>query len=256
MARIRTLKPEFWTDERVGEVSVSARLLFIATWSFADDHGGLDRSAKQLKAQAFPYDTIDCEILIRELLTAGLLIEYDVDGKKYLHIKGFRSHQKVEKPSKPRVPLYEPSVNAPRIVVEPSPGSSGSSLGMEGNGREEAHTRALRSSTTTAVQESPNGEADRRQPSEKAKRGSRIPESFGLTEHMRSWAKSQTPGVDVEAETAEFVDYWHTVPGQKGCKLDWVKTWQVRMRELQRRFGSRKVDAKEAPRNGLPCLNP
>lgn len=130
MARLRTVKPEFWTDERVGEVSVTARLLFIATWNFADDHGGIDRSAKQLKAQAFPYDNIDCEPLIQELLQVGLLIEYEVDGKKYLHINGFKKHQKVEKPAKPRVPLYEPSTNIPRVLPESSPSSSGSSLGI------------------------------------------------------------------------------------------------------------------------------
>ncbi len=143
MARIRTIKPEFWTDERVGECSVSARLLFVATWNFADDHGGLDRSAKQLKAQAFPYDNIDCEPLVQELLQAGLLVEYESGGKKYLHIRGFRAHQKVEKPAKPRVPLYEPSLNTPRVLLESSPSSSGNSpvssglfSGRESKGRE------------------------------------------------------------------------------------------------------------------------
>jgi len=143
MARIRTVKPELWTDERVGECSVSARLLFIATWNFADDHGGLDRSAKQLKAQAFPYDNIDCEPLVQELLKVGLLIEYEAQGKKYLHIKGFRTHQKVEKPAKPRVPLYEDSLKTHRVLTESSPTSSGSSpvscglfSGREGNGKE------------------------------------------------------------------------------------------------------------------------
>lgn len=136
MARIRTIKPEFWTDERVGECSVSARLLFLASLNFADDHGGLDRSSKQLKAQAFPYDNIDCEPLVQELLQHRLLIEYEVGGKKYLHIKGFRIHQKVEKPARPRVPVYEDSMRTIRVVGESSPTSSGSSLGREGNGTE------------------------------------------------------------------------------------------------------------------------
>jgi hypothetical protein len=149
MARIRTVKPDYWTDERVGECSVSARLLFIACWNFADDHGGLDRSSKQLKAQAFPYDAIDCEPLVQELLNAGLLVEYAVDAKKYLHIKGFRKHQKVEKPAKPRIPLYDESLNTPRVLTELSPTSSGSSLGMEGKGRElDTHTTRAREPQT------------------------------------------------------------------------------------------------------------
>ncbi len=143
MARIRTIKPEFWTDERVGEVSPNARLLFIGTWNFADDHGGIDRSAKQLKAQVFPYDPIDCEPLVQELLGVGLLVEYEANGKKYLHIKGFAQHQKVEKPGKPRAPLYEPSANPPRTVGEPS---GKIPCGRESKGREskgrESHTEA------------------------------------------------------------------------------------------------------------------
>lgn len=137
MARIRTIKPDFWTDEKVGECSVSARLLLIACLNFSDDHGGLDRSAKQLKAQAFPYDQIDCEPLVVELINVGILIEYEVDGKKYLHIKGFQKHQKVEKPARPRIPIYEPSGSPRGGLGEESPSSSGSSLGREGKGREE-----------------------------------------------------------------------------------------------------------------------
>lgn len=160
MARLRTVKPEFWTDERVGEVSVTARLLFIATWNFADDHGGLDRSAKQLKAQAFPYDNIDCEPLIQELLEVGLLIEYEVGGKKYLHINGFKKHQKVEKPAKPRVPLYENSPNPPRILTEDSPGSSGSSLGIgvESSGVESTREEGDAPSAPPGPKPTPEGE--------------------------------------------------------------------------------------------------
>lgn len=153
MARIRTIKPDYWTDERVGECSVSARLLFIACWNFADDYGGLDRSAKQLKAQAFPYDAIDCEPLVQELLNAGLLIEYAVGGKKYLHISGFRKHQKVEKPAKPRIPLYEPALNTPRALPEPSTTSSGSSLGREGKGMEVDDTHSVHARERAPIDE-------------------------------------------------------------------------------------------------------
>jgi hypothetical protein len=136
MARVRTVKPEFWTDRRVGECSVSARLLFIAALNFADDEGGLDRSAKQLKAQAFPYDDIDCEPLVQELLSVGLLIEYEVGGDKYLHIKNFRKHQRIDKPQKARIPVYEHSENVPRMLPDPSK-TVQRSKGMEGKGREE-----------------------------------------------------------------------------------------------------------------------
>jgi hypothetical protein len=150
MARIRTVKPEYWTDERVGECSVSARLLFIACWNFADDHGGLDRSSKQLKAQAFPYDNIDCEPLVQELLNQRLLIEYEVGGKKYLHIKGFRTHQKVEKPARPRVPLYDENATTHRGLTEGSPTSNGLFSGREGKGMEKEGSKNPSASATPA----------------------------------------------------------------------------------------------------------
>lgn len=129
MARIRTIKPEYWTDERVGECSIPARLLFIAAWNFADDHGGLDRSPKQLKAQAFPYDAIDCEPLVQELLSQRLLIEYEVSGKKYLHIRGFRKHQKNEKPAAPRFPVYRDGTDGASGAPATSSGTTDTSSG-------------------------------------------------------------------------------------------------------------------------------
>jgi hypothetical protein len=98
VSRIRTIKPDFWTDDTITECSLSARLLFIGIWNFADDAGNLDRSAKQIKARVFPVDSIDCEPLIQELITHGLLIEYSVSDKKYLHIQGFAKHQVINRP--------------------------------------------------------------------------------------------------------------------------------------------------------------
>ena len=137
MARIRTIKPDFWADLGVGECSPTARLLFIGCWNFSDDHGGLDRSAKQLKAQIFPYDSLDCEPLIQELLQHEMLIEYEIDGKLFLHIKNFRKHQRVEKPAAPRIPIYDESAKVPRQFHERSTNGSGAvTVLREGKGRE------------------------------------------------------------------------------------------------------------------------
>ena len=39
MARIRTIKPEFWEDEKIGKLPIPCRLFFIGCWNFADDFG-------------------------------------------------------------------------------------------------------------------------------------------------------------------------------------------------------------------------
>jgi hypothetical protein len=90
VARIRTVKPEFWSDEKLAECSRDARLLFIGTWNFADDEGRMEYSPKRLKMQIFPGDTIDVAPLVTELAHAGLVILYRVAERDYLQIPHFR----------------------------------------------------------------------------------------------------------------------------------------------------------------------
>lgn len=118
MARIRTIKPEFWTSESVVECSCSARLLLIGMLNFADDYGNLVNSPKRLKMQIFPADIIDTAPLLDELIKHGLVIPYVVDGEKYLNIKGFRKHQVINKPSKSKIPLPSFDKNNDVVVDE------------------------------------------------------------------------------------------------------------------------------------------
>ncbi len=87
------------------ECSIPARLLFIGLFNFANDMGCLERSPKRLKMQIFPADALDCEPLIQELITHGLLTEYSVNDVCYLQIKGFLKHQKINRPSASKIPL-------------------------------------------------------------------------------------------------------------------------------------------------------
>lgn len=211
MARIRTIKPEFWTDERVGEASVSARLLFIGALNFADDYGGLDRSSKQLKAQVFPYDSVDCEPLVLELIRVGLFIEYEVDERKYLHIKGFSLHQKVENKGKPRIPIYQSSPNSHRELSEDS---SETQPVREGNGREgksaDAPTKVL-----TAGEPAP---PKARKPPPRTT----FPADLELTAAMRDQATKKFPDCD-PAEM--FVGFKAHHQGHGKAMASWEAAW-------------------------------
>ncbi|OZI56756.1 hypothetical protein [Bordetella genomosp. 4] len=131
MARIRTIKPDFWTDEKLTECSLSARLMFIGMLNFADDNGNLAASAKKLKMQIFPADNIDCQPLLDELIAHGVVIEYSVNGDKFLNIKGFKKHQIINRPSKSAIPepaFNEDSVNTHGVVTD---GKEGNGIGKE-----------------------------------------------------------------------------------------------------------------------------
>lgn len=143
MARIRTIKPEFWTSESVVECSCSARLLLIGMLNFADDYGNLVNSPKRLKMQIFPADIIDTAPLLDELIKHGLVIQYAVDGEKYLNIKGFRKHQVINKPSKSKIPLPSFDKNTDVVVDEECLSATvvvDEECFTEGNGREGINT--------------------------------------------------------------------------------------------------------------------
>lgn len=138
MARIRTIKPEFWTSEQVMECRPLARLMFIGLWNFCDDGGNHPASAKTIKALVFPGDDItadEVQVLLLELSVNGLLVIYEVSGKQYLHVNGWQ-HQKIDKPTV-KYPKYlqlidESSASARRLLAE----ESGVGSGDLGNGRE------------------------------------------------------------------------------------------------------------------------
>lgn len=157
MARIRTIKPDFWTDEKIVELSMEARLFFIGSWNFADDNGNLQRSARKLKMQIFPADTIDCEPLIESLKAHGLLIEYTVNGEQFLHIKGFKAHQVINRPSKSGLPNIQ-NADIPSTLTESSltEGKGKEGKGKEGKGIEQTSS----SDTSNTLGACPSGNPD------------------------------------------------------------------------------------------------
>jgi hypothetical protein len=112
MARIRTIKPEFWTSEQILDLSLPARLLFIGLWNFCDDNGVHPASARVLKARVFPADDItiaQVDGLIRELITQGLLMEYSAEDASWWYVTGWSRNQVINRPSASKYPKPPPS---------------------------------------------------------------------------------------------------------------------------------------------------
>ena len=142
MARIRTVKPEFWTSEQILECSTDARLLFIGMWNFCDDGGVHVASLKRLKAEVFPADDFtieDVRRLIDELLTNDLLVEFSAEDRQFWKVTGWK-HQKIDRPNpKYLQPDAKGSTNDRRSIT---PGRE--SKGVEGKGRDSARPDAER----------------------------------------------------------------------------------------------------------------
>ena len=101
MARIRSVKPEFWEDQELAEqVSRDARLLYIGLWNLADEHGRLRGDARFIRGRVFPYDDDleieDVAIMLAELALVGKVLPYRSTSGIYLFLPNLARHQRLE----------------------------------------------------------------------------------------------------------------------------------------------------------------
>lgn len=221
MARIRTVKPEFWSSEQVMELSPLARLTFIGMWNFCDDAGVHPASAKTLKAEIFPSDDLTADRvaeLVAEMIQHGLVEAFEHGGKTYWAVTGWTKHQRIDKPTfrHPRPDTTPPkasaiddqSPKARRVLDDPSPPESN---GMESKGVGTLSPPAA-------------------QPPTNDSRGSRLPTDWELPADWKDWAERERSDLDPDKVAESFKDYWLAKPGKDGRKTDWQATWRYWVR--------------------------
>jgi hypothetical protein len=138
MARIRSIKPEFPQSESMGNVSRDARLTFVQLWTLADDEGRLRGNSRMLASLLFPYDD-DAPGLIdgwlAELETEGCIVRYKSGAQSYVQVCNWLIHQKIDKPSKSKIPPFEESSRILANPLEVSSEDQGSRIKDQGEER-------------------------------------------------------------------------------------------------------------------------
>lgn len=239
MARIRTIKPEFWSDEKLSECSLSARLTFIGLWSFADDQGRLEYQPSRLRMQIYPCGSVSVQALTEMLgvLTEHSLIRrYEVDGKSFIDIPGFEKHQRINRPTPSKLPEY--SLSPHGVLREHS------SLELEGKGTGTGSGAHALSTVSGAGRtgESTRGVAAR----PKVLGSSRVPADF-LPD--LEYARAHLPGVDAEAEAQKFRDWEFKTP-----RKDWAACWRTWVANCRERGQYAKPSTARRDASGLEVL--
>lgn len=109
MARIRTIKPEFWQNEDLSTLSLHARLLAIALLNFSDDEGYFLANPSLVRAACFPFDEDSRNVhgSLQELSMIGYVSVKNVSGKLIGKVCKFLDHQRIEKAQKSKLsPLF------------------------------------------------------------------------------------------------------------------------------------------------------
>lgn len=138
MARIRTVKPEFFKHEdlHIAEIEskLPLRLAFIGLWCVADRDGRFKWKPNQMKLDILPYDNCDFSRVLDALATRGFIEQYqDQSGNLFGFIPTFHQHQVInnrESQSLILCPFDACSTRDPRGL------SILKGKGREGNGRE------------------------------------------------------------------------------------------------------------------------
>lgn len=173
MARIRTIKPEFWTHEDLSALPAETHMLAAALLNHSDDEGYFNAHPGLVKAACCPLreDSVSVQSGLKQLCGVGYIrVGTGTDGKHYGHVITFDSHQRVNRPTESKikhlVSEWEPSVTNHGVITEPSPPER---KGMEGKGKECAPKKEKASSSKPTP----------------------LDDSFSVSERVEAWAKEK-----------------------------------------------------------------
>jgi hypothetical protein len=220
MARIRTIKPEFFRHvglyELEKETGFPIRTAFSGIWTACDREGRFKWEPRVLKLDCIPFDDCDFSRVLDALTTRGFIRKYTSEGASYGFIPSWHDHQVINnRESESKLPdpancsiesitsTREARVND--ATVTPLMHAQVEGKGKEGKGRGKEGVDA---------------------------RGSRLPKDF-----QPSVLFAVEQGISAADEFDKFRDYWNSQPGQKGVKTDWQATWRNWCRNAKKPAG-------------------
>jgi len=194
--RIRTIKPEFWTNERLATLPEFTRLLAIGLLNYADDEGYFNANTAMIRGALFPFldssKTLPGAIQQLEKLDY-IRIRESQDGRKYGWVVCFTKHQRVDKPKPSSISELCDFQDESKIIL----GVIQDSSCLEGKGREQGN-------------------------------GSGIPAGSNAVDFISAIKTNPAyQGIDIDRELAKM-DAWLMTPQGKGRKkshkfiLNWL----------------------------------
>lgn len=109
MARIRTVKPDFFRHEGLYEAEKQSglplRVAYAGLWTAADREGRFVWSPRTLKLDCLPHDALNFADVMEALAAAGFIVKYQASGKAYGHIPAWHDHQHInQREAKSKIP--------------------------------------------------------------------------------------------------------------------------------------------------------
>lgn len=198
MARIRTIKPEFFTNSKIMRITPLARLFYVSLWCEADRLGRLKWDADSFKARYLPSDKANADELGTILADAKLIRFYTADGKLYADIPGFTEHQVINnREADSKIPPY-----TDHACVTRESGDTHAACGKEGRKGREGTTPIVPKGTTNA-------------PEGFIKFWEAFPNKTGKDAALKAWRKREREMPDTTSVLAAIDLYVRTKPSDR-----------------------------------------
>lgn len=236
MPRSRNIKPSLFKNELLGvdEADPLLTLLFASLWCLADREGRLEDRPLRIKAETFPYRTLEQRVFngyLTELERLGFIRRFVVDGTGIIQVVNFAEHQHPH-----------PTEKQSELPPEPADYKADTDVTVKytlNNGEPNVDARLIPDSfhSDSLIEESVCIGAEPKKPTETKPKPVPFPSDFAITDEMRSWAKDKVPNLDIDDELEEFCGYWRDVDNGKTKRTEagWRQTWQGRMRDVYKR---------------------
>lgn len=255
MARMRTLKPEFFRSLTLCRVDRGIRLTFAGLWTECDDEGRMVWDPRLVKAALYPLDIAVTEAVVgddvAQLARIGAVHLYTVKGREYLHIPSWHEHQHPNRSVSSKLPPCGGSDNTLHTHCfhsedAVSPGNAGEQALTSARTANAVRTQGALTPVGVVVDVDVDVEADRtaRAPRRKT---TPIPDDFEITLAMRSWAKGRGITAALPVETEQWLDY-HRARGSRF--IDWQASWRTWMNNTLKWGGVGAPPAPPKPVNG------
>jgi hypothetical protein len=129
MPRARLLKPGFFKNEDLAGLPFEDRLCYAGLWTIADRQGRLTDKPQRIKAELFPYDQLDIEKVLNDLVAHRFIVRYQTNGELYIAIPTFLRHQN------PHIKEPDSAIPAPpkkhKTGTGPAQGENHAGTGLE-----------------------------------------------------------------------------------------------------------------------------
>lgn len=158
MARIRTIKPEFFRHEGLQDLEIAhpgkyPMMVFEGLLGHCDSKGRFEWKPRTLKLDILPFLPFDMAGTLEILVGAAMINRYTVDGKEYGEIPTFEKHQRLSGKELTEGEKYPDPQPIEQENIGESQGKQRGSVGeipesQEGKGREEEGRRNGKDSVT------------------------------------------------------------------------------------------------------------